>query len=426
MEADAARPEAALAVCNLFQYSAMMADKAAGANYKNYLNLCRGDTAEVVSFMARISSVSSLVTFVLGPRIGALSDRLGRKPVLVGTQLAMAACWYWRNALTYPSIRIAVPCVLAVRWTNGLCYNSFMANRVAALADVYSGSKLALAQSYLSASMGLAYLVGPLLLTPLVGKSIGAAFRARWMCAAASALVLQFGLAETNAGAAQARRGGRSARLSPKSGTATNPNPISFLTLFRRSSSLAWFTLAQAMQKLSTPTESLSSVTTFHIQQVLQWNPIEYGRILMVEGFSWMCGSRFTKKLLPLLGDQRFVLMCNVAAALAFGLRALARDCGRKARALFLLSLVPMLAANQKCVVVDAAAVDAAVASGMGRGECSAALANINAVIYIVAPPLWASLYKKYKFLPFYCAAGITLASQIPYYLGKRAAANGD
>jgi MFS family permease len=229
MEADAARPEAALAVCNLFQYSAMMADKAAGANYKNYLNLCRGDTAEVVSFMARISSVSSLVTFVLGPRIGALSDRLGRKPVLVGTQLAMAACWYWRNALTYPSIRIAVPCVLAVRWTNGLCYNSFMANRVAALADVYSGSKLALAQSYLSASMGLAYLVGPLLLTPLVGKSIGAAFRARWMCAAASALVLQFGLAETNAGAAQARRGGRSARLSPKSGTATNPNPISFL-----------------------------------------------------------------------------------------------------------------------------------------------------------------------------------------------------
>lgn len=421
-----AAPEAALAVCNLFQYSAMMADKAAGANYNNYLNLCRGDTVEVVSFMARISSVSSLVTFLLGPRVGALSDRLGRKPVLVGAQLVMAACWYWRNALTYPSIRIAMPCVLAVRWTNGLCYNSFMANRVAALADVYSGSKLALAHSYLAASMGVAYLVGPLVLTPLVGKSIEAAFRARWMCAAASALVLQFGLTETNAAAVQARRDDKSALSSPKDGTATNLNPISFLTLFRRKSSLAWFTLAQAMQKMSMPTESLSSVTTFHIQQVLQWNPIEYGRILMVEGFAWMCGSRFTKKLLPLLGDQRFVLLCNVAAALAFGLRALARDCGRKARALFLLSLVPMLAANQKCVVVDAAAVDAAVASGMGRGECSAALANINAVIYIVAPHLWASLYKKSKFLPFYCAAGITLASQIPYYLGKRAAANGD
>ena len=51
-----------------------------------------------------------------------------------------------------------------------------------------------------------------------------------------------------------------------------------------------------------------------------------------------------------------------MAAALVFGLRAMARDSGRRARALFLLSLVPMLAGNQKCVVVDAAAVDAAVA----------------------------------------------------------------
>ena len=86
------KPETALAVCNLFQYSAMMADKAAGANYNNYLNLCRGDKVKVVSFMARISSVSSLVTFVLGPWIGELSDTLGRKPVLVGTQMIMAVC----------------------------------------------------------------------------------------------------------------------------------------------------------------------------------------------------------------------------------------------------------------------------------------------------------------------------------------------
>ena len=174
------------------------------------------------------------------------------------------------------------------------------------------------------------------------------------------------------------------------------------------------------------PTQSLSSVTTFHVQQVVQWNPLEYGRILMLEGFGWMCGSRFTKKFLPVLGGETFVLICNVAAALVFGLRAMARDSGRRARALFLLSLVPMLAANQKCVVVDAAAVDAAVASGMGRGECSAALENINAIIYIVAPHMWAALYKKGPYLPFYAAAVITLLSQIPYRLGIAAAASGD
>ena len=418
-------PETALAICNLFQYSAMIADKAAGANYNNYLNLCRGDTAKVVTFMARISSVSSLISFVLGPRIGDISDRLGRKPVSVGAQLLMAVCWYWRNALEYPSLRIATPCVLAVRWINGLCYNSFMANRVAALADVHCGNELALAQSFIASSMGVAYLAGPLILTPLVGKSISAAFRARWMCAAVCTLTLLVGLQETNVHATEGRSDDKKRRDATRK-NAASINPVSFITLFRRKRSLAWFSLAQAMQKLSMPTQSLSSVTTFHVQQVLQWSPIHYARILMVEGFTWMCGSRFTKTLLPVLGDRRFVSLCNVAAALSFSLRALARDSGRKARTLFLLSLVPMLAANQKCVVVDAAAVDAAVSSGMGRGECSAALANINAIIYIVAPHMWASLYKKSPFLPFYFAAAISLASQIPYHLGKMAAENGN
>ena len=37
---------------------------------------------------------------------------------------------------------------------------------------------------------------------------------------------------------------------------------------------------------------------------------------------------RFTKKLLPVLGEESFVLLCNAAAALGLGLRALARNWG--------------------------------------------------------------------------------------------------
>ena len=418
-------PEIALALCNLFQYSAMISDKSSGANYNNYLNLCRGDEKKVVGFMARVSSVSSLVTFVLGPKIGQLSDRFGRKPILVCAQLIMAVCWYWRNALKYPSINIALPCVLAIRWTNGLCYNSFMANRVAVLSDVYSGNKLAVAQSYIAASMGAAYLAGPLLLTPLVGKSIEAAFRVRWMCAGASALILKLLLSETNTQSLLKNRGNLNEVENSSSNVGTS-SPLSFVKLFCRKKSLAWFTIAQAMQKLSMPTQSLSSVTTFHVQQIVKWSPLEYGRILMVEGFGWMYGSRFTKLFLPLLGNELFVFTCNVAAATVFALRALARDSGRRSRLLFLLSLAPMIAANQKCVCVDAAAVDAAVACGIGRGACSSAFENINAIIYIVAPHMWAYLYKKGSHMPFICAALISLMSHIPYRLGLSAAAAGD
>ena len=39
----------AFAACNLFQFSAMMSDKASGANYQNYLHAVNGDKSAVVS-----------------------------------------------------------------------------------------------------------------------------------------------------------------------------------------------------------------------------------------------------------------------------------------------------------------------------------------------------------------------------------------
>ena len=88
--------------------------------------------------------------------------------------------WYLRDARRYPSLAIAMPASLTCRYLNGLATNCYLGARKATLSDLYSGERLAIANSYLVGSMGAAYIVGPLLLTPLVGKSVrGARRRAR-------------------------------------------------------------------------------------------------------------------------------------------------------------------------------------------------------------------------------------------------------
>lgn len=274
-------------------------------SHQNYLNLVRGDQVRVVTFMACISSVSSLFTFLFGPVVGSVSDSLGRKPVLVLTQLLMAACWFNRNALAYPSIDVAMPCVLVARFLNGLCRESYFATRTAALSDAHSGRRLALAHSYISGSMGIAYLVGPLALTPLVGRSVARAFRVRWVCAVFSALLLYLGMEETNtavraaaappSGAVQDGDADEASPPVPKAIKAKRgvdiANPLSFLSLFRRRRSLAWFALAQAMQKMADPLKSLDSVCTFQVKQVLQLTPVEYGRTLTAQAWA-SCSAR--------------------------------------------------------------------------------------------------------------------------------------
>ena len=72
-------------------------------------------------------------------------------------------------------------------------------------------------------------------------------------------------------------------------------------------------------------------------------------------------------------------------------------------------------------MVVDSYAMERGVKTGMGKGECSANLDNVNALIYIFAPQIWGKLYNKNNFLPLYVAAFINLLSYIPFYLGLRA-----
>ena len=139
---------------------------------------------------------------------------------------------------------------------------------------------------------------------------------------------------------------------------------------------------------MTSPIKSMWSVLNYQVQQILEFTALTNSRSLMCEGFANMLGSRFTSKFLPLLGENAFVLLCNAMTALMFLMRTFARDKSTSSYWIYFLSIVPFIAGSQNAVVVDSYCMERGIQSGMGKGECSASLDNINVLIYIIAPQL--------------------------------------
>ena len=93
---------------------------------------------------------------------------------------------------------------------------------------------------------------------------------------------------------------------------------------------------------------------------------------------------------------------------------------------LFLASLLPMIGGDQCYVVVDSAVIQRGAACGLGKGEMSAMLDNVTALVYIFASAMWSRLFKRDPSLPLQVAAGLAVTSTVPYYLGMRAAKRED
>ena len=188
--------EYALAACNLLQYSAMMADQPRGPIIKTICTW-RVDRRSERLLMSKLASLTQIVSFAFNPLMGNLSDRWGRKFVLVASQLLMGVGWYLREAKQYTNLQLAMPLIVIVRCVHGLLYGAFMHTRLAALGDVFSGERLALANSSLNASMGLAYVLGPYMFVKYVGRSVQRAFRVRIIAAVGNALILALFFKET-------------------------------------------------------------------------------------------------------------------------------------------------------------------------------------------------------------------------------------
>ena len=134
-------------------------------------DLIMGVTGEGRAFAARwggiLSTVYAIMQFIMGPILGALSDRFGRRPVILGS-LAIYSLDFLLLAIA-PTLGV----LMLARIISG-AFSATFSTANAYIADVSPPEKRAANFGLMGAAFGLGFIVGP-----LIGGLIGSAFGTR-------------------------------------------------------------------------------------------------------------------------------------------------------------------------------------------------------------------------------------------------------
>ena len=292
-------PSLAIAFARGVLYTGMLVEKSAAGNYKNYLVLTNGDTSQVGPLIARLQSISALLSFLLVPTMTSLSDvaSIGRKKVLLAMQVIMSINWYYRDATISP---YAV--VILCRLTNSLAHNTFNIVSNASLSDLYSGTELATARSSLSSAVGVAYVIGPLLV-PIVTSNFGSSVRSVFLVrSGTSVLIFAFlsifyketlnmktgktmnGMVKKQEVENNDEKTNSSNQIIKKSSSFNIKSPLQFLKLFTSNSKkLSRLCIVNIIQQLFGMI-GLAAIFTLHNQQILKLNTLWNSRIFLLRG----------------------------------------------------------------------------------------------------------------------------------------------
>jgi MFS family permease len=188
----------------------------------------------LVQMTALMRSAAQLSSFFVLPACGALSDWVGRKPVLV----ARSCIVFLFSGLV--ALSPSYPVFLLHRFVSNFTHHLTDAMTHAAVADLYQGQQLASATAGLKSQMGLAMLAGPALGGRLAERSFSLCFALSSLCGLANVALFGVGMSETR---------DETAVGSSQRGAFTKVSPLSFLALFR-TRTLAKLTLALGVSEM--------------------------------------------------------------------------------------------------------------------------------------------------------------------------------
>ena len=121
--------------------------------------VCKGDDAATIRLLAKISFARSASALLLLPALGRMSDRSGRKGMLVATALASALGHALTAAVPSAGTLLLGQALMGALGVGG----ASDAIRDASLADVFRGSALATATGKSRAYMALGMIVAPII-----------------------------------------------------------------------------------------------------------------------------------------------------------------------------------------------------------------------------------------------------------------------
>lgn len=264
-----------------------------------------GDTGRASEVYGTFGTVWALMQFVFAPVLGALSDRFGRRPVLLLSCLGLGLDYL------FMAMAPTLAWLFAGRVVSGITAASFgTAN--AYVADVTPPEKRAGSYGMMGAAFGLGFVLGPALGGFLGGVSPRLPF---WVAGGLSLVNFLYGLLVLPESLPPERRAGFSwARA----------NPVGSFGLLRSHPELLGLAGVSFLNQLAH--QSLPSVFVLYAGYRYAWSAERVGALLALVGIcSIIVQTRLVRPFVARVGERRALVTGLLFGAAGFALYGLAR-----------------------------------------------------------------------------------------------------
>ena len=258
-----------------------------------------GDTAHAAYWVGIFGTVFALIQFVTAPIQGALSDRHGRRPVILLSCLGLGLDFIFMALAT------SLPWLLVGRIISGITSASFTTAN-AYIADITTPETRAKSYGMIGAAFGLGFIVGPLLGGWLGAIDLRLPF---WFAAGLALLNFCYGLFVLPESLPPERR---SAKFDW-----SHANPIGTLALLRRYPKV--FGLAAVVVIANLAHYVYPSIFVLFADYQYQWGPREVGWVLAAVGVcSVIVNGLLVGRVVKRLGERRTLLLGLGCGAIGF------------------------------------------------------------------------------------------------------------
>jgi DHA1 family tetracycline resistance protein-like MFS transporter len=331
------------------------------------VELIGGSIAKAAVWVGAISTLFMLMQFVFSPVQGALSDRYGRRTVILISSFGLGVDF------VAMALAPALWLLFLGRAVSGICAASFSTAN-AYIADVVPKEKRAAAFGMLGAAFSVGFVLGPALGGLLGHWQLRLPF---WVAAALSLVNFGYGWFVLPESLPKERR---AARFDWR-----HANPFGAVALLRRYPQVLG--LAVVFFLINLAQFSLNSTYVLYTDFRFGWGPQAVGYTLGLVG---LCGAvvqgGLVRRLMPKLGERRMIvagLVLCVAGYLAFGLAPTA--------ALFLLA-IPLFCLGG-LAGPPAQSMMTHLVDPHEQGRLQGALSSLRGLAGILGPAMFANLF---------------------------------
>ena len=260
-----------------------------------------GNTANAAYWIGVFGTVFAGIQFITAPIQGALSDRFGRRPVILLSCLGLGLDF------VFMALANTLPWLLVGRIISGITSASFTTAN-AYVADVTPPEKRAKSYGMIGAAFGLGFIVGPLLGGWLGDVHLRLPF---WFAAGLALLNFCYGLFVLPESLPPERR--------TKKFDWSHANPLGSLALLKRYPQV--FGLAAVVFIANLAHYVYPSIFVLFADYMYQWGPREVGWVLAAVGVcSVVVQGGLVGRIVHAIGERRALLLGLSCGMLGFGI----------------------------------------------------------------------------------------------------------